>query len=319
MKILLTSDWHIKETYRGREGRLKDFLLLTNKLIEVINEKEPDYIFFLGDLFHTLSPYIRKDVLNFGKEMIEHLAEKVERFFILVGNHDMWRKESYLNFLDERPKITVISSIEKVDIGKMKVVFVPYGFPLPKENGDILCLHTDVKGAVTSGGKVLEEGIERVLGYDFVFNGHIHKPQNVNGIICVGSPLQHDFSEEGEKRRVILWNDGKMEDIWIEGLPSFRRMEVTYKKQAKQLLSLAESSDDYFEVTVPVGFDISVFEGYNRVFFRWKQISVEVEEKEKSEPISFEDAVIDWLKRNSVEEKLIPKVMEEVKNVWEVA
>jgi len=273
MKLLITGDWHIKETYRGREGRLKDFELLRDFLLDVIRTEKPDLMIHLGDVFHTLSPFIRKDVINFGVELFNNLAEHV-RIYVLTGNHDKFRGKCYLDFLQSK-NVTVVSS------------------------------------PVTMSSHNVRMG--------FIFNGHIHLPQKVGNIICVGSPLQQDFSESRQEKRVMIWKDGEIINIDTSHLPQFRVYEFDKKTQFKKFVKThKENSDnrDYILVRIPHTFDASLLEGEERVFIEYIYERKERKQDEEKPSLTVEEAMDKWIEAQEVSEEDKSELKKLARRVW---
>jgi len=318
MRILITSDWHIKATHLGRECRLEDFYIFEKKWLELVDEVKPDLVVNLGDVFHTLSPYIRKDVLMVGSEIFQETAKRC-RVVVLAGNHDMFRGEVAIKFL-ENVNIRIIDQAYEGREGDIRMTFVPYGWESSLDRlheTDLLFLHTDVKGVKLSSGKIMEEGIEPFLNVGkFVFNGHIHRPQRVGNIECVGSVMQHDFSESGERKRVILWEDGKVRDIFIEGLPSFHIVEV---HSAKSLSRLLYPKFCYLLVRAKPGLDLSQLEDNPRIFVEFLPEEKEAEKAEEVEdkPLSVVEEIERWIDELELENELKIKMKKLALEVWE--
>jgi len=321
MKLLITGDWHIKETYRGREGRLKDFELLRDFFLDLLKEEKPDFMIHLGDVFHTLSPFIRKDVINFGVKLFADLAQYT-RVYILVGNHDKFRNECYLDFLQSE-NVNIISSPTVISLQYIQAGFVPHGAEevIPSfSDVDILFLHADIIGARLSTGKVMEEGISNVPPVEFIFNGHIHLPQKIGGIICVGSPLQQDFSESREEKRVILWENGRILDISIPSfIPQFRVYEFTKKSEFKKFLKVHQEnpSHDYILLRVPHTFDVSPLEGNERIFIEFLQEERVRKQEEEKPPLTVEEAMDKWIEAQELEQSDKNELKKIAREVWQ--
>jgi DNA repair exonuclease SbcCD nuclease subunit len=71
-------------------------------------------------------------------------------------------------------------------------------------------------------------------GWDLVFNGHIHKPQVVDNIVNVGSPMIQDWGEEGEVKRFIHLDDNQYTSIPID-CPQFYTLDGLSEERVEQL------------------------------------------------------------------------------------
>lgn len=327
MKILITADLHIKESYRGREVRLEDFDTLLQELGSICQNNSIERIIILGDFFHSLSPFIRKDTLQYGKTFVRNLLP-ISPVLILTGNHDLFRGRSYLDVLSEEG-VDVISEPAIIEMDGCKMGFIPYGYEqLAKEISrevDVTLMHADIKDAVLSTGKVMEEGISsHELLSPFVFNGHIHKPQKVGNIICVGSPMQHDFSESGENKRIIVFDTStkKIESIPILSCPNFEVIEIKKKSDLLRFLKREESDKNYYLLRIPVNMEIDYEElsKRKRVFIELtgnKREHVAHESKQEVEYLSPKDAVFQWIDSMNISEEDKSDLKKRAEMIWD--
>ena len=93
MKFIHVADVHLgAEPSCGKytEGRKQEIWDTFKGIIEICNEEESDVLFIAGDLFHR-QPLLRElKVVNYLFSML-----KKTKVFLIAGNHDYIKKESY--------------------------------------------------------------------------------------------------------------------------------------------------------------------------------------------------------------------------------
>ncbi len=129
---------------------------------------------------------------------------------------------------------------------------------------NVLFTHEDIAG-LTYGSTDYESGAPlkpQIFGdWDIVFNGHIHKPQELGkNIINIGSPTITDWGEIDDGKRVIIYEQGQWKDIHISG-PSFTHFDsMSDKLKAK----ISKNDEDYFRIDVDSEqLSDPIFEKYN--------------------------------------------------------
>lgn len=160
-----------------------------------------DHLFILGDVFDNRQS-INLLVLNLALETISKLS-KILPIHILVGNHDLYRKNS-----NDINSIKVFKNIDNVvlyeepsvlDIDNKKVSIMPWMSTLELEkkyiendtSGYLFC-HTEIKG-FSYNRKILAEGGNTknlYSRYNRVFSGHIHFRQEKGNVVYLGPPYQ---------------------------------------------------------------------------------------------------------------------------------
>jgi exonuclease SbcD len=130
---------------------------------------------------------------------------------------------------------------------------------------NLLVGHLFVRGAVTSGS---ERAIHVSRPYEVsarhlpsdahaVVLGHLHRPQELAGpspIYYAGSPLQLDFGEQGQQKRVVLIEaePGRPASFKSLNLSAGRRLQTIRGTIAQLAAQANELGKDYLRVTVQV-------------------------------------------------------------------
>lgn len=233
--ILVFGDLHLSSEYKGtHKVYLAECLHNMTRIKDIVEEKKPSAIFFLGDIIGVKERNIRdrrffREVLSFFMYL-----NSICPVFSVKGNHDFGdysdfdlliglqfiKNPRFVDFRDEKGNLHV------------RFHFVNYGYekkPLkfPEEEGasNVVLCHSDIQipGVTnwykTNNGYVLSS-MENWKGVDYVFAGHIHTPSlefnytvmdgNSVGLFYVGSPsrvaerfdecwyLQFSHSSEGD-------------------------------------------------------------------------------------------------------------------------
>lgn len=190
-------------------------------------EHEAKVILFAGDLFHrrvTVDTIVMNKVFDIVKEM----ASKIP-VVMIPGNHDQRDNSPLpphsLHVFRHVSGITLLDTFEPYDIEGIRIYPAPYSkdVNMVKEKIEeyakdefsgikILLGHMGISGAVV--GKTsysMQDAFS--LGdlfpdkFDFGVFGHYHRPQflgDTKHYFYAGSPLQHSFHDEGEKRGYFL-------------------------------------------------------------------------------------------------------------------
>ncbi|GAG10401.1 unnamed protein product, partial [marine sediment metagenome] len=191
---------------------------MVDKVWELANEKNPNFIVILGDVLHT-----HEKINVFAlKEAIQFMSALGTEFpvYLLIGNHDRPHNDHYLT--DVHPFVGLersATSLEVVDLGLVKnikgrnFVFMPYvpngrfdealdSLDLDPNNlTDITMVfaHQEFRGA-KMGGIISDKGDVWPLDRPHVTSGHIHDYDKLqHNITYVGTPFQHAFGDRADK------------------------------------------------------------------------------------------------------------------------
>jgi len=250
-KFLIFADPHIHErkefsfvNFMGLNSRLYEGLLVLENIIRIAEEEGVHDIFCLGDLFE-LHDRIPNHVLQETREII---GRSPVPFHLLLGNHD-FSLEKYptpQNFYSV-PNLDIIHKPGVREIGDETIGFIPFQRDYKRfeewwnkmvdpvssyPSVSMILFHQDVPGASYSSGiKVKAEGKLKTKPGIVYIGGHIHKPQwirvGTEKIHYVGSPYQINFGEEGEEKRVFIFESQgqKIKERKIEGAPKFLTLD----------------------------------------------------------------------------------------------
>ncbi len=253
-KALVFSDIHI-HGHKDRVERLKDCLKVLEWVFETALKEKVDYIFFLGDLFHERSKIDAKNYLMTFDVFMKHMLDDAStmEMYLLVGNHDMYHKETCninsVRPLSAIPRISIIQTPTSMVLGGKKIDWLPYSEnPVEslaefKKNGtgDILFSHMAVSGALTNtfygvrSDVIVEYDNEMVpvdaslfKDWDMTMLGHYHGAQKLTDKAeYVGSPLQLSYGEAFQQKHVIILDLKTMKKKYIVNDFSPKHLLVT--------------------------------------------------------------------------------------------
>jgi DNA repair exonuclease SbcCD nuclease subunit len=194
--------------------------LLLERLIKLVNEKNPKFIVIAGDILHD-HERLHTMALNKAYEFIDKLR-MLSPTYILVGNHDYYNNQQYLtsnhwmNGLKEWRNVTIVDKVLVEQINNKVFTFVPYVPPgrfeeclidsgLEWEESICIFAHQEFLGC-KMGAIVSIEGDKWPVDYPDIISGHIHskqKPQD--NIYYPGSSIQIAFGES-EKNIIACLN-----------------------------------------------------------------------------------------------------------------
>lgn len=247
-QFLLSADYHLRLTnscgviVNGQNSRLTDELKILSGMVNDAIIRKIDGFIILGDIFDKINPSEKLRKIFLRTVILPLLKEKIT-VFILMGNHDTnfevvsFETEAELANVLSEGSIVFITEPQIIDFGDCSIYFVPFGFPIPKDNEgcQILLGHHGIKGKETGVGVIQRKGAEEIEENDFkqfkiAWFGHYHKPQDN----YIGSPIKWDFGERLDEKRYILLeaDNGEFQTTFIPIEDRrFIQLEFTEKDQ----------------------------------------------------------------------------------------
>ena len=252
MRLLFFADLHAHSWSQfstrlpsGLNSRLQDCLDILKQAKRIVEEKQIDYVFCLGDVFHSRTK-IDIDVFYATFRAMRDLASTGVPIYILKGNHDCHNRVGDVHSLEAFKTIAAVvdqpmtRTLGKGD-DKFTVAMFPYTSDVPtlieqfKQLPvlDLVLFHQGVREAAVGpyGMTVHSELSLDTLPLDrarYCIAGDYHKRQFLaNGKFhYCGSPLQLTFGEMGEEKAFsyIDTADWKIQTIPTEA-PKFYSYE----------------------------------------------------------------------------------------------
>jgi DNA repair exonuclease SbcCD nuclease subunit len=259
----------------GMNSRIEDQLNLLDWTLERAIEHSSAHIIVTGDVFEEPKPHpaLITAFISWLKKCQAHNIHT----HIIIGNHDILRNgfvySSPLDIVSEMDIdcISVYKQIDTILIGGTAFTMVPFrdrkSFAC-KSNAEALSilketLVYEVSGAPVTYKKVLvghlaiEDSIpvgdeiddmtnelfcpkNMFSGYDYVWMGHVHKPQIMQKrnpyIAHIGSMDISNFGETDQKKHIVIFNcDSIDNDFEIEYLPTraLKKISISIPKDTK--------------------------------------------------------------------------------------
>ena len=221
------------------------------KIIDIIQNKNPDFVVLLGDMLHT-HERLHTTVLNKAYEFIDSIR-KLCMVYILVGNHDSINGTQFLttnhwmNGLKEWDNVLIVDTVIEISMNEEKFIFCPY-VPAGRfedalntienwENATCIFAHQEFYGC-KMGGILSVEGDKWSLNYPNIISGHIHDNQLLQeNIYYPGSSLEISYGQN--KQNIVAYVQfPKNENYILE--------EINLEMPLKKLVYLdIENIDDF--------------------------------------------------------------------------
>lgn len=239
MNVLVVGDPHFKE------NNLMITRLMSDKIIDIAKERQPNFIIVLGDVLDTheqINMYAYNNAIYFLRAL-----QDIAPLYVLIGNHDRVNNQVFLT--DEHiftalhywNNTTIVHDTLEKTIDGCSFVFVPY-VPTGRfqealtrvnyTNATAIFCHQEFKGAQMGAKKSLH-GDDWPDTYPLVISGHIHDYCLLQkNLLYPGTPIQHRFGESEDKAIIMATfnnNDFTYERIDL-GLPKKKIINLEIDK-----------------------------------------------------------------------------------------
>lgn len=208
-------------------------------LIETKRSKKSG-VFVLGDVFDNRET-INIEVFNTVITIFSKIA-KIMPVWIVVGNHDMYKKVdnqiNSLQLLANIPGITIIDEncILTIKDTKTKCLMMPFttddneaSLILSESDTDFAFLHSNLAGLKYDNGRNIITGVQtKAYKGARIFSGHIHKRQESGKITYIGSPYHTKRSDIGNQKGIYKLDFVKDKQIFYENTysPIFQKFDI---------------------------------------------------------------------------------------------
>ena len=211
MKIALVTDTHWGA--RNDSNIFANYFskFWKNNFFPYIDKHDIRHIIHLGDIVDRRKyiNYVTAD--NLKKDFINPLIQRDIKFWCLIGNHDIYYRNSLeINALDQLygvdESINLITKPEEINIDGCDLLLMPW---ICKNNWDetwkaikyskcqIMLGHLELNGFEMHRGAVCETGfdLEQFKKFDMVLSGHFHHKSSSGNIHYLGSPYEITWSD----------------------------------------------------------------------------------------------------------------------------
>ena len=178
-RILIFSDLHLNNwsygsrLINGVNSRLLAQKSILSQIAAACLKHSVSNVVFCGDLFHKKTN-IDPAVLKVAYEGIRDIADIVDKFYLLVGNHDTNRRDMSIHSLHW---LSAITGVHVVDRPKD----VWFGYMLPfTDDEETLKTWMDMVAKDGSHNLFMHQGVKNVkVGSDFVIPNEILSPDMI--------------------------------------------------------------------------------------------------------------------------------------------
>lgn len=203
-KIAFCCDLHVNRDLL----RLTECLNFLDYLKKYCLANEIKYIVIGGDLFDTSNNIRNQMFIPFFNKLFE-IKEAGLEFIIFPGNHDITNSDNDCLAETFKSFSHFIKKSETINIGGTQYDFLAYTQD-PKDipnTGNVLFTHLEVEGFYFNPFKKCEDKTftkESFANYDLVVSGHLHKKQQDDNIVFVGSPYSTRKDEAGQHYFAVI-------------------------------------------------------------------------------------------------------------------
>jgi DNA repair exonuclease SbcCD nuclease subunit len=219
--IFLIADLHFGVRANSLEWLSNQMNYFENFYIPYLkkNIKPNDILFILGDV-HDNRQAIDITILNSTISIIEKLA-KIIPIYIILGNHDCGKKydtdvNSTIAF-KYIPNVTIYEKPLVITNNETSILLLPWiGNKDAEENYirankfDYVFAHASISGFKYDNGRDIKASncanLFKFKSIKRLFSGHIHKRQELNNFIYIGSPYHMKRSDIGNSKGLYLFN-----------------------------------------------------------------------------------------------------------------
>lgn len=257
---LIFSDLHLDEwkafatiTSSGFNSRLMQQVEVVKEIKKIARKKNINNIFFLGDLFNSLTANVPKLLYNLAYYLVKSLAE-VAHVYLLVGNHDNYKGVHMFTPFESIPNVTVIHTVTSITVDGHTIDFVPWLENPPEKKSEYCFGHFGISGATVSNGLVVEADeldAKLLTGYNLVLAGHYHTRQMVGkNVYQVGGVMANSFKDSEEDKGIWFLDPvtEKLDFLPIKS-PKFHIRQVTFSDELEAFIAEVNSKD-YWKLVV---------------------------------------------------------------------
>jgi len=228
------------------------------------NMQEGDILFILGDWFDNrqlLDIY----VMNTSIDIVIELSEVIPVHFI-TGNHDIYKKYdtdvNSIRAFKYIPNVTIYEKPIVVTNGKSKILVLPWIGDLETEEKYVaknehqyVFAHANIAGFKYDNGRYIHKGsnFTHIDGIKRLFSGHIHKRQEFQQYIYIGSPYSTKRSDIGNQKGVYRFNPDANKVKFVENnfSPIFQKILLENLLELTLEQTIRVFDNNYSDIIVP--------------------------------------------------------------------
>jgi DNA repair exonuclease SbcCD nuclease subunit len=260
---------------------------------EQIKKYKVDKLVFCGDWFHQRSA-VSVNTLHKAYESLKSLSSRVKEFYMIVGNHDSYYKNSTkvhsLKTFEQFNNIKVIDSLTEVKLGKFKTLMVPWGIELEElkehNNCDIMFGHFEPNG-VKVMDRIMEFGPysadDLIDICPLVFSGHYHQNNehitDKGNLIFIGSPSQQNWGDCNESRGAYILDESTKSYFFVpnDDAPIHKKFLYSELIKKNNVLNKDIIKNNFIKIIIDCQYKFDVVQNLIANINKLNPISVEAE------------------------------------------
>ena len=278
MKIAIITDQHFG--CRKNSKLFHDyFLKFYNDVFFPTLEKEGiTTVVDMGDTFDNRTG-INFNALALAKDnYYDRLREMGCTVHTIVGNHTAYYKNTNsINAVDlllrEYDNVEVYAETQEVNLGDLKVLFVPWINPeneketfkkVKKAQCDVVMGHLELNGFKATAGHMMEHGLETTIfdRFDKVYSGHYHCRSVQEPIHYLGNPYEMFWGDVNDTDRGFHIFDTETLDHTPVNNPYRLYYIIYYEDTDHQTFDAREYENKIVKIIVRKKSDINKFEKF---------------------------------------------------------
>tara|TARA_R110000772_G_scaffold138575_5_gene247580 strand:- start:4 stop:1059 length:1056 start_codon:yes stop_codon:yes gene_type:complete len=284
-KFVILGDTHFGA--RNDSRKFHDYFekFYKNTFFPYLEEHGITEIIQLGDLFD------RRKFINFNtlsevkRYFFDEIQRKNIRFTTLLGNHDIFWKESLSvsssGLILGEYNFTLIDKPVIIDIDGTKIDLIPWickeneedVFKFIDESKSDLCFgHFEIAGFPMYRGHTASDGLSHDMfaKYELVCSGHYHTRSKQENITYVGTPAEMTWQDYNDPRGFSVFDTETRELSFIQN-PYTIHEKLVYDDLDKEVIDISEIdlTDKYIKIVVVNKTDLYKFDLFmNNVYQR---------------------------------------------------
>jgi DNA repair exonuclease SbcCD nuclease subunit len=231
--------------------------------------KKGDVLFHLGDVFDNRQS-LNLAAQDLGIRVFEELSKIFPEIHIIVGNHDIMKKNSNditsVDCLKYIPNVNVHKEHTVLNYSGVNCLLMPWrrdsihekeSLALIKTKVDYMFCHTETQGVqIGPSTHRLHEGgndLTTFKRFKRVYSGHIHYRQEKDNFTLVGNPYQMTRSDRGNQKGIYLLDlvTGDHQFIQNKKSPIFIRYYLNDILERRMGDILKEIEGNFVDIFIP--------------------------------------------------------------------
>jgi DNA repair exonuclease SbcCD nuclease subunit len=230
--------WIISDTHLGVRSNSTEWIEIIREyffefFIPLVKKeyKEGDILYHLGDVFDNRQS-LNLLAQHLAIEIFEELSKIFPEIHVIVGNHDIYKKNSNdvssVDCIKYIPKVQVYKEPVVHLIGKKSCLLMPWRKNKEHELEtlseysvtDYVFCHSEVRGLQIGPNPTIKHdggnSVEIYKNYTRVYSGHIHYRQKSKNFVLVGNPYHMTRSDRDNTKGIYLLDVESGKDTFYE-------------------------------------------------------------------------------------------------------